>query len=528
VSDPTWWREGVFYQIYPRSFRDSNGDGVGDLPGIIEKLDHLEWLGIDGIWLNPTMPSPNTDWGYDVSDYRGVHPDLGSLADLDELIARAKERGIRILLDFVPNHTSTEHMWFKDAVKERYSRYRDYYVWADPKAGGSPPNNWLSVFGGDAWEFDEASGQYYLHNFLDTQADLNWWNDSLRDEMDDVLRFWFERGVAGFRVDVAHAVVKDRELRDNLPATEEDDPWTQQLGQQRTYSMDQPEVHNVIKRWRALADSFDPPRVLVGETFLLDLRKMAKYYGTGDELNLAFNFPFVFAPFEAKALREVVELTEELLARDLAWPVWAGSNHDVLRFPSRWCDGIPARARVALMMLLTMRGTPFLYYGDEIGMPNTELTHEQLLDPVGERFWTEDKGRDPCRTPMHWSADPGAGFTEEGVEPWLPFGDHRACNVDDQKDDPGSVLSLARALIGLRNERADLRRGAYATIASPDGTWVYSRGPSTIVALNLSDNEAVIDEIEGTVVGCTHLERVGEPAGGALRLERWSGAVVSV
>jgi alpha-glucosidase len=346
--------------------------------------------------------------------------------------------------------------------------------------------------------------------------------------MDDVLRFWFERGVAGFRVDVAHAVVKDRELRDNLPATEEDDPRTQQLGQQHTYSMDQPEVHDVIKRWRALADSFEPPRVLVGETFLLDLHKMAKYYGTGNELNLAFNFPFVFAPFEAKALREVVESTEELLPPDLAWPVWAGSNHDVLRFPSRWCDGNPARTRVALMMLLTMRGTPFLYYGDEIGMPNTELTHEQLLDPVGERFWTDDKGRDPCRTPMHWSADPGAGFTEEGVEPWLPFGDHGACNVDDQRDDPGSVLSLARALIGLRNERADLRRGAYATIASPDGTWVYSRGPSTIVALNLSDSEAVIDEIEGTVVGCTHLERAGEPAGGALRLERWSGAVVSV
>jgi alpha-glucosidase len=527
MDDQRWWREGVFYQIYPRSFKDTNGDGVGDLRGITEKLDYLEWLSIDGIWLNPTMSSPNTDWGYDVSDYKSVHPELGTLEDLDELIAEARRRGIRILLDFVPNHTSIEHEWFKAAISSPESTARDYYVWADPKPGGSPPNNWRSSFGGDAWEYDEASGQYYLHNFLDTQADLNWWNEDVRNEMDEVLRFWFERGVAGFRIDVAHAVIKDKQLRDNLPATEYDHPFVQRVGLQHTYSMDQPEVHDVIRRWRVLADSFHPPRILVGETFLFDLHRMANYYGVGDELNLAFNFPFVFSPFDAKALREVVETTEELLVPDIAWPVWTGSNHDVLRFPTRWCDNEPRRARVGLIMLLTMRGTPFLYYGDEIGMPDTDLDYEQLLDTVGKRFWPENKGRDFCRTPMPWDAAEGAGFTEPGVVPWLPFGDVTAHNVAAQKDDPHSHLALTRALIALRRESVDLRRGAYSTVESPDGTWVYRRGDSTLVALNLSDDGAVIPKVNGTVVLDSDVDTPGRTASESLDLDPWSAAIVN-
>jgi alpha-glucosidase len=526
-DDARWWKEGVFYQIYPRSFKDSNRDGVGDLRGIAEKLEYLEWLGIDGIWLNPTMPSPNTDWGYDVSDYKGVHPELGTPEDLEALIAGARRRRIRILLDLVPNHTSTEHEWFTAAISTPESPYRDHYVWADPKPDGSPPNNWRSAFGGDAWEYDEASGQYYLHNFLDTQADLNWWNDEVRDQMDEVLRFWFERGVAGFRIDVAHAVIKDKQLRDNLPATKEDHPLIQRLGQQHTYSMDQPEVHDVIRRWRELADSYDPPRILVGETFIFDLSRMARYYGVGDELNLAFNFPFVFTPFEAKALREVVEATEELLLPDIAWPAWTGSNHDVLRFPTRWCEDDPRRARVALVMLLTLRGTPFLYYGDEIDMPDTELAYEQLRDPVGKRFWPENKGRDFCRTPMPWDATEGAGFTDPGVAPWLPFGDVEACNVAAQRDDPGSHLALTRSLIVLRRESEDLRRGAYASVGSPDGTWVYRRGEATLVALNFSPDRVVIPDVEGNVILHSDATTTGRTASGGLELGPWSAAIVS-
>jgi alpha-glucosidase len=526
VDETRWWREGVFYQIYPRSFKDSNGDGVGDIRGIVEKLDYLEWLGIDGVWLNPTMPSPNTDWGYDVSDYKGVHPELGTVEDLDELISGAHRRGIRILLDFVPNHTSTEHEWFRAAISSPDSPTREYYVWADPKPGGSPPNNWRSAFGGDAWEYDAGSGQFYLHNFLDTQADLNWWNEDVRVAMDDVLRFWFDRGVAGFRIDVAHAVIKDRQLRDNLPATESDDMFARRLGQQHTYSMDQPEVHDVIRRWRSLADSYEPHRILVGETFLLDLHKMANYYGRGDELNVAFNFPFVFAPFEAGALREVVELTEDLLSPELAWPVWTGSNHDVLRFPTRWCNNDLRRTRVALIMLLTMRGTPFLYYGDEIGMPDTDLRYEQLLDPVGMRYWPENKGRDFCRTPMQWAATEGAGFTEPGVDPWLPFGDVTAFNVAAQRSDAGSTLAFTRALIALRRKSEDLRRGGYSTIDSPDGTWVYRRGDGTLIALNLSEDAAFIPEVNGLIVLHSDQNPADRTVSGSLELDPWSAAIV--
>ena len=523
-SDATrWWTEGVLYQIYPRSYVDSNGDGIGDLRGIISKLDYLAWLGVTGVWLNPTMESPNTDWGYDVSDYTSVHPELGTMEDLEELIDRAGERGIHILLDFVPNHTSDQHEWFMDSRSAKDSAHRDWYVWADPKPDGSPPNNWRSVFGGSAWEYDDPTSQYYLHNFLDTQADLNWWNEDVRNAMEDVLRFWFDRGVAGFRIDVAHAVVKDRELRDNLPATPEDDPRIQRLGQQHTFNMDQPEVHDIIRKWRKLADSYDQPRILLGETFLLDLARVAAYYGTGDELNMAFNFPFVFSSFEAKQLKEVVELTESLLP-PLAWPVWTGSNHDVLRFPTRWCDGESDKTRLALVVLMTLRGTPVLYYGDEIGMTDTKIPREELRDPVGQRFWPEDRGRDSCRTPMHWSAEDGAGFSPPGVEPWLRYGDYGACNVEDQKDKSSSMLSLCRELIALRLESDDLRRAGYESVESPENTWVFRRG-STTVALNFSDEAARADE-SGTVLLSTDPAR-SHGSVGELSLAPWEGVILA-
>ncbi|MBA2311917.1 MAG: DUF3459 domain-containing protein [Actinobacteria bacterium] len=525
-ADKVWWRDGVLYQIYPRSFSDSNGDGIGDLRGIIERLDHLGWLGIDGLWINPVMPSPNMDWGYDVSDYKAVDPELGTLEDVDELVAEAGQRDIRILFDLVPNHTSDQHPWFRDAIGSRTARYRDLYVWADPKEGG-PPNNWLSVFGGEsAWELDEASGQYYLHNFLRHQPDLNWWNDQVREEFDDILRFWFDRGVAGFRIDVAHAMIKDRELRDNLPVDDETDERARRIGQQPIYNMNRPEAHEVIQRWRALSDRFDPPRILVGETFVLDLGKMIAFYGErNDELNLAFNFPFVFASLDGGALRKVVDETESLLLPE-SWPVWTGSNHDVGRLGTRWCEGAEDRTRCALMMLLTLRGTPFLYYGDEIGMVEPELTKDQLRDPVGLRFWPEPRGRDGCRTPMQWTPEKGAGFTTPEATPWLPIGDAGACNVADQRHEARSVLHLTRALIMLRASSPDLQTGSYEPLETPQGVWAWRRGERVTVALNLSSQEVTLEDLSGEVALSTNRDRDGDRIGDRVSVGPWEGLVI--
>jgi alpha-glucosidase len=523
-----WWREGVLYQIYPRSFRDSNGDGVGDLRGILERLDHLHWLGIDGIWLNPTMPSPNADWGYDVSDYCGVHPELGTLADLDALVTRAGELGIQVLLDLVPNHTSDRHAWFQDALGGRDASFRDFYVWADPAPGGGPPNNWLSTFGGPAWTMHDATGQYYLHNFLPEQPDLNWWNEDVREAFDDILRFWFARGVAGFRIDVSHAIVKDRELRDDPPPTPEDHPYIRRRGMKHVYSMNRPEVHDVLRRWRALADADDPQRILVGETYVLDLDQLLPYYGAGDdELHLAFNFLFIHSDLDADQLRPIVEAMEQRLPAG-AWPVYTGSNHDAGRLATRWAGDDPARVRAALLMLLTLRGTPFLYYGDEIGLPEVALDPAHALDPVPRRTGDAGRNRDQCRTPMQWSADPGGGFGDGVAEPWLPLGDPAACNVADQRADAGSVLHLVRDLIALRRERADLRAGAYATLPAPDGAWAFRRGDATAVALNLSDSPVQVDGLAGTVLVATDRGRDGEGFADGLSLAPWSGAVVSV
>jgi alpha-glucosidase len=494
----------VLYQVYVRSFADSNGDGVGDLAGLVGRLDHLEWLGVDGIWLSPTMPSPNADWGYDVADYVDVDPELGTLADLDRLIAEAGRRGIRVLLDLVPNHTSDRHPWFRDARAARDAARRDWYVWADPGAGGRPPNDWASVFDGSAWTLDPATGQYYLHQFLAEQPDLNWWNDEVRDAFDAILRFWFARGIAGFRIDVAHSIVKDPDLR----------------------TLDtHPGVHDVLRRWRKLADDTDPQRILLGETHVRKVELMAAFYGTGeDELHLAFNFPFVYTDFDTR-LAVVVAETEALLPRT-AWPVWTGSNHDAGRFPTRWCRGDDTRMRLALTALLTLRGTPVLYYGDEIGMTEVDLRPEHLRDPVGLRRWPEEAGRDPMRTPMQWSSAEGAGFTDAGAIPWLPFGDHHSRNVDDQRRDPASVMSFTRELIALRRRLADLRSGAYAELDAPPRVWAWQRGESVVVALNLSDQEARVQGVEGTIAASTPSDRRGEAVAGVLPVGAWAGVVV--
>ena len=399
LPETPWWKSAVLYQIYLRSFADSNGDGIGDLQGVIEHLGHLEWVGVDGIWLSPVTVSPNADWGYDVADYYAVQPEIGTIEQFDRLVSLAADRHIRVLMDLVPNHTSDEHPWFSSSRESRTAPTRDWYVWADPKPDGSTPNNWVSSFGGPAWTLDARTGQYFLHNHLPAQPDLNWWNEEVRDEFDAVMRFWLDRGVAGFRIDVCNVVIKDKQLRDNPPATEDDDLDVQLLGQRAVYNCNRPEVHEVIRRWRSLADSYDDPPVLVGET-PVPVDKLAEYYGDGkDELHLAFNFPFITAPFDPGAMRKVVEDTEACLP-DGAWPAWTGSNHDMARFSSRWADGDKKKARLSLMMLLCLRGTPVLYQGDEIGLCDSEVAHADMRDPLGVLYWPAYAGRDAMRTPM--------------------------------------------------------------------------------------------------------------------------------
>jgi alpha-glucosidase len=524
-GDAAWWRDGVLYQIYVRSFADSDGDGTGDLQGVIDHLDHLEWLGVDGIWLSPTTPSPDRDWGYDVSDYRDVHPELGDLATLDRLVSDAASRGIRVILDLVPNHTSDRHPWFVDARSSREAAHRDWYVWADPRADGSPPNNWRSVFGGSAWELDPDTGQYYLHNFLPEQPDLNWWNEEVRGEFDGILRFWFDRGIAGFRIDVANGLIHDRELRDNPPSTDDDPPEIRRRGQRQVHNLNRPEVHDIYRGWRTIADGYDPQRILVAETWVFEPRQLARFYGTGDdELHLCFNFSLVFSEFRAEALRGVVESTEAALPPG-SQPAWTGSNHDVGRFPTRWCDGWNECSRCALLALLALRGTPFLYYGDEIGMIDVPIPPDAQLDLVGGGG-AEQPSRDAGRTPMRWNGRPGAGFTREGVRPWLPIGDPHAINVEDQRGDPDSMLRLCRDLIALRRATPDLRSGAYASLPSPDGVLALRRGEGIVVAVNLSEEAASLSLGPATIETGTDRTRDGETLEGELSLGPWEGAVL--
>ena len=500
VNVEPWWSQGVLYQIYPRSFADSNGDGIGDIPGIVSKLDYLEWLGIDGIWLNPINPSPNVDWGYDVADYTDIHPDLGTLADLDRLVTEATRRGIRLLLDLVPNHTSNRHPWFRERP--------DYYVWAD-----EIPNNWQAIFGGgSAWTLDPERGRYYLHNFAREQPDLDWWNAEVRAEFERILRFWLDRGVAGFRIDVCHALIKDRELRDDPPATEEDDPHTRAQGVRRVFSMNRPETHEILRDWRTLSDSYEPARILVGEVYVLDVAAWARFYGSGsDELNLAFNFAFVHADLEAEQMRGVVRATEAA-APTGGWPCWTGSNHDAGRLTSRWCGGDEALARCALLVLLTLRGTPFLYYGDELALPAGHVPPELVRDVA-------DPPRDPCRTPMPWTRQGG------WESPWLPLED-TSRNVEDQRSDAASTLHFTRDLIALRRRTPELRTGAYEELPARAGTWAWRRGDDVVVAANLGSDPAEIEGIDGTVALATVRRREGEVTAGRLTLSPAEGAVI--
>ena len=503
-SAQPWWHGAVLYQLYVRSWRDTNDDGYGDLRGIIERLDHLSWLGVDGIWLSPTMPSPDVDWGYDVSDYTGVHPELGTLADLDELIAQAGRRGMRVLLDLVPNHSSSEHPWFIDASTGRDAAHRDYYVWADPAPDGGPPNNWLDFTGQPAWQWHD-SGQYYLHNFLAAQPDLNWWQPAVHQEFRDILEFWFDRGVAGFRIDVANGLYKDAELRDN-PALASDNPLEGRFGQRPVYNANRPETHGVYRDWRKIADGYSPPRLLLGETWVAEPEELAAYYGDNDELQLGFNFPFALADFDAPRLAKIVEQTLAALPPG-ACPVWMASNHDVGRFPSRWCDADERKIRLGLLVLATLPGTSVLYYGDEIGMTDVDVPPALRRNTATLEEGTGDngQGRDRARTPMPWDASPSGGFTGPGVTPWLPTADHPVSNVADQRADADSTLWLCRRLLALR--RAELSgaidpKTDFEHLPAPEGQWAYRVG-SLVVVANFSSSPAGIPRAAGEVLLAT-------------------------
>jgi alpha-glucosidase len=522
-----WWHGAVLYQLYVRSWRDSDGDGYGDIRGLLAGLDHLTWLGVDGIWLSPTMPSPDEDWGYDVSDYTGVHPELGTIADLDALIAAAGSAGMRVLLDLVPNHTSSAHPWFVDAASSRESAHRDYYVWADAAPGGGPPNNWLDATGQSAWQWDATTGQFYLHNFLVGQPDLNWWLPAVHAEFRDILEFWFDRGVAGFRIDVAHGLYKDAELRDNPPLAPGSSQLDGRFGLRPVYNSGRPETHSVFRDWRKIADSYSPLRLLLGETWVGDVARLASYYGSNDELQLAFNFPFAFARFEMPGIARLISDTLAALPPG-ACPVWMGSNHDIGRFPSHWCHGDERLIRLALLVLTTLPGTTMLYYGDEIGMTDVEVPPELRRDAMTRAAASSRGNRDRGRTPMRWDDSPGAGFTADNVRPWLPLPPRSAPNVADQRADTQSTLWLCKQLIAMRHAEIGAEVPRLELLPGPAGLLAYQAG-GLVVAANLSEQPAEVPAEAGQLLLATtplaHPARVLPPWQGIVaRRNGWIAA----
>ena len=479
----TWWQRGVVYQVYPRSFQDSNGDGIGDLPGITARLDHLVQLGVDALWISPVYPSPMADFGYDVADYQDIDPRFGTLSDFDVLLASAHERGLKVILDFVPNHSSREHPWFQGSRSARTSPQRDWYIWRDPAPGGGLPNNWISDFGGPAWEWDEATGQYYLHAFLKEQPDLNWRNPAVQQAMYDVLRFWLARGVDGFRIDVLWHLIKDAALTDNplnpayLPAQGEMHRVVQ------SNSTDQPEIHAIAGEMRRIADSFGE-RVLIGEIYL-PIERLVRYYGVGvPGVHLPFNFQLVELPWSARGIAASIAAYEAALPEG-GWPNWVLGNHDRPRIATRVGE---AQARVAAMLLLTLRGTPTLYYGDELGLADVAIPAALVQDPRELREPGLGLGRDPVRTPMPWDETPNAGFTTG--TPWLPLGeDWRARNVAHQRSEPASMLVLHQALLALRRRHPALALGDLTLLESvPHDVLAYERrlgDERLLVVLNL-------------------------------------------
>lgn len=516
--DDVWWKQAVFYQIYPLSFCDSDGNGYGDLRGITGKLDYLAGtLGVDAVWLSPFYKSPMRDWGYDVSDHTDVDPVFGDLGDARELITSAHDRGIRVIVDYVINHTSDQHPWFVESRSSRDNPKRDWYVWRDGRDAG-PPTNWVSVFSGPAWSYDEDTDQWYRHTYLSEQPDLNWRNPEVAEAMLDVARFWLDLGVDGFRVDAAHQMMKDPRERDNPPAPSDYPRPYKDMGEYdrfiHLYDLGHPDVHEVHRQLRAVTDSYDRNVVTVGEVHIFDYAEWASYYGEHfDQLSMPFNFQLMTAEWNPAAIRATIEAVLWNVPLG-GWTNWTLGNHDEIRLATRLP---PGHERLAALLLLTLRGTPFLYYGDELGMRQGSIPPERARDPWGQNV--EWLSRDGARTPMQWSLDANAGFSN--TEPWLPVAEGwRERNVVVELDEPGSTLNLYRSLIRLRRDHPALRLGSYLAIPDQgDEVLAYRRelGEEAVsVVLNFSDHPVDVGVEEGGVVFST---------ADSTRVERCEGTV---
>ena len=483
-----WWQHAVFYEIYPRSFADSNNDGIGDLKGIASKLDYLKALGVDAIWISPCYPSPQVDFGYDVSDYENIDPMYGTLKDFDALSTQAKKHGIRIIMDFVLNHTSDQHPWFLDSKSSRKSAHRDWYVWRDGKNGG-PPNNWNALFGGSAWKFDSKTGQYYYHFFYPQQPDLNWRNPAVKSAMFDVTRWWYDRGVSGFRLDAVDTLFEDPGLHDNPLLGGKNvygDPK-----EENKYNDKLPEVHDVLRDLRKVADEHHA--VLIGETWTNDISELKRYYGEhNDEVQLPMDFMFCTVnKLSAPEFRKQIALVES----SGEWPTYVISNHDIVRSYNRYGDGKhnDAIAKLMAALYLTLRGTPIMYYGEEIGMQNNDpKRREDVKDPIGRLGWPEEKGRDGERTPMQWDPSANAGFS--ATKPWLPVPpSYRTHNVASELANPDSVLNFYKKLLALRRTNPALLEGSYVPLNENDPNVIsYLRqykDQTVLVAINMSGSE---------------------------------------
>jgi alpha-glucosidase len=528
ITQP-WWQRAIVYQIYPRSFKDSNDDGIGDLPGIAQRLAYLKELGVDAIWLSPINPSPQRDFGYDISDYISIASIFGTMEDFDRVLAAAHDHGLKVLLDLVPNHTSDQHPWFHTSRSSRADPKRNWYIWRDPRPGGGPPTNWLSQFGGSAWEFDDTTGQYYYHAFLREQPDLNWWNPEVREAIHHVMRFWLERGVDGFRVDVIWQLLKDRQFRNNPinPDWKPGQPPSERLIP--LYTADLPEVHGIIGELRRVVDEFDE-RVLIGEIYL-PIEKLVAYYGRDLKgVHLPFNFALLSAPWSARSLAALVDEYEAALP-DGGWPNWVLSNHDRPRIAARVGR---EQARLAAMLLLTLRGTPTVYYGDEIGMSQVELAPEQVRDPLEHNIPGVGIGRDGARTPMQWDGSSYGGFSRR--EPWLPLSpDYRAVNVVNQMQEQTSMFNLYRRLIAVRRAMPALTIGSYRPVRAQGDMLLFMREHGhdrILVALNFSAKGVAVDfnsdRLQGIVIVSAFGDRDAEPVRRYIDLRGSEGLVIEL
>ncbi|MDB5408462.1 MAG: alpha-amylase [Rhodospirillales bacterium] len=516
MSDAIWWQRGIVYQIYPRSFQDSDGDGVGDLRGVVRRLDYLVALGVDALWLSPIFPSPMADFGYDVEDYCDVDPLFGDLAAFDRLIGEAHRRGLKVILDLVPNHTSDRHPWFVASRASRDDPRRDWYLWHDPRPDGSPPNNWLSNFGGGGWEWDAATAQYYFHSFLKEQPDLNWRNPAVRQAIYDVLRFWLDRGVDGFRVDVIWLLIKDEQLRDNPvnPSFRPDEASQHRL--LPLYTADRPEGQAIVEEMRDVLDAYDE-RVLIGEIYL-PVERLVAYYGKDLRgAHLPFNFQLLSTAWNASGIARIIAEYEAALPPG-AWPNWVLGNHDNHRIASRIGA---AQAPVAAMLLLTLRGTPTIYYGEEIGMADVAIPPDEVQDPYEKQQPGIGVGRDPERTPMQWDADPNAGFT--AGRPWLRLApDHEARNVAMLAQDPTSILALYRRLIALRRTHPALAVGRLEHVVAVDEILIFERRHGAghfAILLNFGHEDRVVARPGPEIPAIVLLSTVLDERGDALRPE---------